>query len=262
MKLQVLLSAMFLPDYHLIDTLKITGDCIVINQCNEENREVLEESGRRVEYICTKERGLSKSRNMAIARGSAEVCILCDNDVEYVEGYEALILEAFEQYPGADIIIFYIKRKERMSPVFHQVRDMGFLSVMKIFSPEIAFRREKVLELPFHESFGAGSQYSMGEENIFLYDALRAGLKIKYVPIQIANLLETESTWFAGYTDKFFIDRGANYFAMTRHWYWFLIIQFAIRKNKIYKSDNTFFRALKLMFQGKSAYKRESKSVR
>lgn len=261
MRLQVLLSAMFLPDHHLIDTLKISGDCIVINQCKEEKKQTFEEAKRRVEYICTLERGLSKSRNMAISEASAEICILCDNDVEYVEGYETLILEAFERYPDADIIIFYIKRKERMKPVYDYVKDMGYLSVMKIFSPEIAFRREKILDLSFHESFGAGSKYSMGEENIFLYDALRAGKKIKYVPVKIANLLETESTWFAGYTDKFFIDRGANYYAMSSHWYWFLIIQFAIRKNKIYKKDNTFFRALSLMFQGKNAYKRESKSI-
>ncbi|MDD3412643.1 MAG: glycosyltransferase [Lachnospiraceae bacterium] len=254
MKLQVLLSAMFLEDYHYIDQLKITSDVVVINQCDIEAIETIEENGKKVEFISTKDRGLSRSRNMAISHASAEVCILCDNDVEYVEGYEELIIQAFSDNPDADIIIFYIKRPERQKSVFSKPTKMNYLTVMKIFSPEIAFRKEKIKHLHFHESFGAGAKYSMGEENIFLYDALRCGLNVLYVPIQIATLLDTESTWFQGYTDKFFLDRGANYYAMTKKFYWFLILQFAFRKRKIYKKDNHFLHAIQLMFQGKREF--------
>ena len=260
MKLQVLLSAMYLDGYEYIDSLHIQGDCVVINQCDHEADTVIQDERRTVHYIETTERGLSKSRNMAIRNADAEVCILCDNDVEYDEGYETLICDAFHKYPEADVIVFYIKRKEKPQPNYPTERRMNYLSVMKIFSPEIAFRREAVnrMGIHFHESFGAGARYYMGEENIFLYDCLRAGLKIQYMPIRIATLRETQSTWFTGYEDHFFVSRGANYTAMTRKFCILLMLQFAVRKRGEYQKDQTMFRAIRLMLQGRRAYLAES----
>lgn len=255
MRLQVLLSAMYLDDYTYIDKLNITGDAVIVNQCDRQEDKTIREGGRRVRFLCTKERGLSRSRNCAIREADADICILCDNDVVYKDGYETEILSWFEKHPDADILVFFIRRPERQKPVFDCVKRMNYLSVMKIFSPEIAFRKDSVKNLRFQECFGAGAEYAMGEENIFLYDALRAGLKIFYIPVQIAELMHTESTWFAGYTDKFFRDRGANYYAMTHRFYWLLILQFAFRKYKIYKNDNRLFHALKMMFRGKREYK-------
>ncbi len=255
MRLEVLLSAMNLKDYHYIESLNITGNCVVINQCDQEGEEIYE--GGRVRYVKTRERGLSKSRNMAIQKSRGDICILCDNDVEYVKDYEEKIIKAFEKHKEADIIIFYIKRKEKPAPLFPKEKKMGYLSVLKIFSPEIAFRKEKVESLSFHEKFGAGAKYSMGEENIFLYDALKKGLHIHYVPLQIASLRETKSTWFTGYTDKYFRDRGANYCAMSKNLSLFLILQFAVRKRKLYKGENTFFHSLLMMLKGRREWKNQ-----
>ena len=137
-KLQVLLSAMFLEGYEYINSLQISGDCLVVNQCERESSDVIIEKTRTVKYIETTERGLSKSRNMAIRNADADVCILCDNDVEYVEDYEKLICDAFDSRPDADIIVFYIKRKEKPVPNFPKEKRMGYFSVLKIFSPENA----------------------------------------------------------------------------------------------------------------------------
>ncbi|MDO5573191.1 MAG: glycosyltransferase family A protein [bacterium] len=256
MKLQVLLSAMFLDGYEYISSLHISGNCLVVNQCDREAYDDIIEETRTVRYIETTERGLSKSRNMAIQNADAEVCILCDNDVEYVEGYEQLICDAFERHPEADIIVFYIKRKEKPQPNYPTERSMDYLSVLKIFSPEIAFRREALLKagIQFDEMFGAGARYYMGEENIFLYDCLRAGLKIQYMPVQIAGLKETESTWFRGYEDRFFLSRGANYCAMSKRYSLLLILQFAVRKRHEYHKDQKMLRAIKLMLHGRREY--------
>ncbi|NLG03251.1 MAG: glycosyltransferase family 2 protein, partial [Clostridia bacterium] len=183
-------------------------------------------------------------------------CILCDNDVEYVENYETLILKAFADYPDADIIVFYIKRKEKPQPNYSDVRGMNYLSVLKIFSPEIAFRRDKVLEngIRFNELFGAGAHYYMGEENIFLYDCLKKKMNIMYLPIQIATLRETESTWFSGYDKRFFLSRGANYAAMSKWFSILLILQFALRKRALYRDNLTMWQAAKQMFLGRSEY--------
>lgn len=253
-RFEVLLSAMHLSDWHYIDKLNIKGRVTVINQCDSEGR-ITDDNGR-VKFISTKDRGLSKSRNMALREASGEICMFCDNDVCYVDDYADRIVGEFDKHPDADIIVFFIERPERKAPIFNSAQKMGWLSTMKIFSPEVAFRRAAVKEagLWFDESFGAGAEYSMGEENIFLYDAMRAGLKIVYVPVRIAGLLDTESTWFKGYTKKFFINRGAGYYRMTNMFYHILIWQFALRKYKLYGSEISPIDAIKAMYEGAREY--------
>lgn len=259
MTLQVLLSAMHLKDESYLDTLHVVSDAVVINQCDRTARRDIKRmvSGRtqHVRYIESTQRGLSVSRNMAIRNAQADICILCDNDVEYVDGYEQMILSAFEENPDADLIVFYIRRKEKPQPNYPEKRRMNFLSVMKIFSPEIAFRRKAVLDIPFNESFGAGSgKYLMGEENIFLTDCLKAKKKILYMPLMIATLREEESTWFHGYDRDYFLSRGANYAAMSTFFSVVLIWQFAIRKRNLYRNDCAFFQAIRYMNRGRREY--------
>jgi len=260
MSIEVLLSAMHLEDEKYIDTLNITSDCLVINQCDRETEKNLtrlldDDKEQKIKYIETKERGLSKSRNMAIKNASSDICIFCDNDVEYVKNYQEIIENAFDRHKDADLIVFYIKRKEKPRPNYPDERQMDYLSVLKIFSPEIAFRRDALSGISFNEDFGAGSnKYIMGEENIFLYDCLRAGKKIIYVPEKIAELREVESTWYSGHDESFFISRGANYAAMTRLFSLLLILQFAVRKTGEYGKEMSFFNALKYMLKGRREY--------
>lgn len=249
MRLQVLLSAMHLAGPEYIDTLQITTDAVVINQCDRNERIVEERNGRSVLFLSTTERGLSKSRNMAIRESDADVCIFCDNDVVYEPDYEEQILGAFNRNQDADLLVFFIERPERHTPI-QEEGVMSYMNTMKVFSPEIAFRRNALRGLCMDERFGAGAEYAMGEENIFLFQAKQRGLTVKYVPVKIAHLTDTESTWFKGYTDKFFRDRGANYYMMSKKWYPLLIWQFALRKRNLYKNDNTMKNALRRMFDG------------
>ena len=108
----------------------------------------------------------------------------------------------------------------------------------------------------FDEKFGSGSQYFMGEENIFMYDCFRNKLKMYYIPIKIGTLkVINESNWFKGYNEEYFKVKGAVYFRMSRTLYPLLILQFAIRKIKIYNKDIKFTEALKNMIIGAKNYK-------
>ena len=263
MKLNVLLSAMHLKDENYIDTLNVNCDAVVINQCDsslEKNVTHVCASGKSVNvtYVETTERGLSKSRNMAIGKAGADsvndVCILCDNDVEYVEDYETIIANAYERHPDADVIVFFIKRPERSVPIFDCDKRMNYLSVLKIFSPEISFKKNGIGSIRFDERFGAGAKYFMGEENIFLYDCLKQHKKIYYVPTMIAKVRDEESTWFKGYTSDFFISRGANYAAMSKAFSHVLIWQFALRKISLYKGNMSVLCAVKTMYRGRREY--------
>ena len=260
MKLDILLSAMHLEHASDIDHLHITGNCILVNQCDREGIVKLpNKDGSVLTMVNTVERGLSKSRNLAIGLSDAELCKISDNDVVYVDQYENIIVNSFLEHQDADVIVFFVKRKERMIPLFDKPTYMNYLTTLKACSVEIAFRRERVKNIHFHETFGAGSgKYLMGEENIFLYDCLKNGRKILYLPIQIAELADEESTWNTGFHEKFFLSRGANYHAMSHRWSHILIWQYAVRKIPEYQGQMSTLQALRYMYKGRLEHKKSA----
>ncbi len=257
MTLDVLLSAMHLKDYHYIDSLNITGNCIIINQCDQTNQQIVSENDRQITYIETPQRGLSKSRNMAIDRSQADICIFCDNDVEYLEGYEQLILQEYERHPEYDMIVFHVESEINPVPCYRSPRKINYLTSGKIISYEISFKRKSIHNIRLNERIGAGTKYRMGEENAFLYECLRQGLKIYYVPKKIARLRYEPSTWYSGFNRDFFIARGASFQAMTSRYSVFLIAQYAVRKYNLYKKYVSFFQAIQYMLNGRRSYKTE-----
>ena len=210
MKLDILMSCMHQTDDTLIRSSRITGNAVVINQCDrEEELEYATENGW-VRFLSTKARGLTKSRNMAIANSDADVCLLCDDDEVFVPDYEAKILAAYESLPQADVIIF---RMVNYPCAFgDQVRRLKFPQTTHVASWQISFRRERLLKsgVRFDELLGAGSGNGAEEELKFLLDCQRAGLQIWYAPVEIATVAQEESTWFDGFNEKFFYARGAT----------------------------------------------------
>lgn len=258
MKLDVLLSAMHLKNYQYIHTLNITGDCIVINQCDNNKREEVQNGSQRILYIETTERGLSKSRNMAKANAQNDICILCDNDVEYIEGYEKIILNEYEKHPEYDVIVFHVTSDINPEPCYRESRRLNYITSCKAISYEISFRKSCVEDICFNERIGAGTKYKMGEENAFLYDCLRKGLHVHYVPIEIARLRYEPSTWNQGFDKEYLMSRGASFYAMTPRYSLLLILQFAVRKYKFYKQKLSFWKALHYMLTGRQEYKSDT----
>lgn len=251
MRLDVLLSAMNLMDYRYIDSLNITGNCIIVNQCNRTMEWCVEKNNRYIYYIETTERGLSKSRNMAIRHAQSDVWILCDNDVEYVSGYEQMILDQYEKHPECDGIVFHVESSINPVPCFSTERRLNYLSSGKVISYEISFRRDRVQGILFDELIGAGTRFKMGEENSFLFECLRRGLNIQYVPIKIAKLRYEPSTWNTGFDREYMIGRGASFESMTARWSWALILQFALRKYKLYRENLKLTEAFRGMLEGR-----------
>lgn len=258
MNLQVLVSTMNQENINLIKKMKINSNAVVINQCEIDSIHKYDINGSFVKWINSKSRGLSRSRNLALKYATEEICLFSDDDEEFVPNYENIILEQFNKYPDADIITFQVEGIEsnfKTYPSYPKV--INYITSMKISSVEIAFRLKSIREanIQFNEAFGAGSnKYLMGEENIFLFEALKKGLKIVYVPVKIANLHIGESTWFRGYNKDYFVSRGAAFTAMSKKLSLLLIIQFAIRKYKLYNEQTSIIEAIKYMLQGRQEY--------
>ena len=210
MKLEILMSCMHQADDALIHASRIYGDVVMINQCEREEYAQYPTRDGVARMFSTKQRGLTKSRNMAIRNSCADVCLLSDDDEVFAPDYVEKVLGAYKSLPQADVIIFKMENREPSFP--DQVMRLRFPKTMKVSSWQISFRRQRLLDtgVRFDELMGAGSGNGAEEELKFLTDCEKAGLQIWYVPQTIAAVAQQSSTWFEGFTERFFEDRGAT----------------------------------------------------
>lgn len=70
----------------------------------------------------------------------------------------------------------------------------------------------------------------------------------------IADVYNEESTWFKGFDEKFFLDRGALYRALSKRFYKLLIWQYAIRKRHTFPENMSVFESIQLMLRGAKTF--------
>lgn len=257
MKIEVLVSTMNQSNYDLLCDMNISSDCVIVNQCNKESIKIISHNSYQAKWINSSQKGLSRSRNLAIKNSSADICILADDDLIYTEDYHHNIIQAFEDNPSADVIAFKVEginKKFKDYPI--KKMRLNFITAMKISSVQIAFKRKSLIynDIIFKEEFGSGSIFYAGEENILLSECLRKGLIIYYVPLKIADINLGDSTWFEGFNERYFITKGAAFTAMSLPLSIPLIFQFAIRKRKLFKDKMSTIQAIKVMLKGRQTY--------
>lgn len=221
MKTQILLSTMHQQDTDIVKKINANTDMIMVNQCQNNDITVSECEEFQIVKIDSDERGLSKSRNLALDNATADICILCDDDVVYKDGINEKIVEAFEKLPMADIIVFdYVYHKDSMTKLKSNIKKMGKTPFYKTYgSVQIAFKLSSIKEnnIRFNEWFGTGSEYfNMGEDVVFLRECRKKKLKIYRYPLVIADVFFDKSSWFVGYNQKYFFDVGAQLAASYR----------------------------------------------
>ena len=251
MNLEVLVSCMKQKDLEIVKKSRITTDVLVINQADRDLTEERWEHSQRIRMITTTERGLSKSRNMALKYSQGDICVLCDDDEVFEPDYEEKILKYFEKIRKADIIAFDIENKE--TRLNSKICKIGYLNSLKLSSCQLAFRREMILNkgIDFDIDMGAGSGNGCGEENKFLLDSLRAGLKIYYVPVKIAKLDTKASTWLDGFDTLFFYQRGSATRYMLGYWPAIVYgIYYIVAKKKLYASTVSSGKAFRALLAG------------
>lgn len=265
MKLEVLMSCMHQTDDSLVRASRLTGDVTVINQCDRDGYEEYMTPHGTARIHSTTGRGLTKSRNMAIEASAADICLLCDDDEIFTEDYEAKILDAYTALPQADVIIFKMVNRPPSFP--DAVRRLRFPQTMKVSSWQISFRRERLLQtgIRFDELMGAGSGNGAEEELKFLTDCEKAGLAIYYVPAEIASVAQTESTWFGGFTETFFENRGATTrYILGAGLASLYAVYYILRKRSLYGKEITPAKALRATFRGirENKLTRQAKALR
>lgn len=256
MNIEVLISCMHQEDHSIVYRTNIQSDVVVINQTDKNQYETYyftNNKGRqcRVKFISTVERGLSKSRNMAIKNATGDICLICDDDEILDDHYVETILETYNKHPNADIAAFTIKDTGKKYP--KDEKRINYISALQLASWQISFRREKLESnnIWFDETLGSGVSKAGGEENMFIYDSLRKHLNIFYFPRNIGRMIEGNSQWFAGCTNEFFFDRGVmTKKLMGRSWALLYAIYYLLSKHHWYKKDISFLNASKAIFRG------------
>lgn len=251
-KFAILLSCMHEKDKEIITRSNIKSDCVIINQCDENTKEEISIDENKIcLWINSTERGLSISRNMAIKNSKADICLIADNDEMFDENIEEKILKAYEEIPHADIIVFNLHNK--LTKLKDKIYKLSRLETLKVASWQITFKKISIIDnnINFDIKLGAGTGNGAGEENKFLLDAYDKGLQIYHCPINIAKMIENESTWFNGYDEEYFYKRGASTRYILGFWMSCVYaIYFLIFKYDMYKNDTKFFYAMINIFNG------------
>lgn len=136
--------------------------------------------------------GLSNNRNQAMSHASSDILIYADDDTRLEEKTFENVLRVFETHPTLDVALFratsYIGHLLKQYPSeecdFNPTNFPYHVSTI-----EMAFRRKSVQGIiRFDERFGLGTKFlTCGEEDIWLYDAYRQGLKVTFFPKTIAK---------------------------------------------------------------------------
>lgn len=255
MTIQVLISCMYQRDYSIIEKTNIQTDVVVINQCDKNEIVEFDFANKKNEichalFISTTERGLSRSRNMAIVNSTADVCLICDDDEILDEHYPSSIAEAFKQ-THSDLIAFKIDNTGKKYS--NKAKRIGYLGALKLASWQLAFKRESILRsnIKFDITLGSGVSKAGGEENMFVYDCLREDLRVTYLPLSIGKMIPGESKWFHGFTKEYFYDRGIMTRKLMGKAFAFLYAgYFLVRKHKLYGKDIPFREAGKSIIKG------------
>jgi glycosyltransferase involved in cell wall biosynthesis len=126
--------------------------------------------------------GLSHSRNAALDLAQTEFVLFADDDVTLNRAGMLALVHAMRDEPDMDFAAGWRAERKPASP---GRRAVGRFNAGRICAPELmvrrtAFRRAGVR---FDPRFGLGAANGLGEEYVFVTDALKAGLRGVSLPI-------------------------------------------------------------------------------
>lgn len=143
-----------------------------------------------VRLVTCKGRGLSANRNFALAHARGDYLLIADDDERFEISHLLRIKETFAQGPQTAIFLFQARTPEGHPIKDYPTQPFSYENCPRGYYPsswEIALRRESTSSLRFDTRFGLGaSRLACGEEEVFLHEAYKQGLRIEYRPIPVA----------------------------------------------------------------------------
>ena len=252
MKLEVLLSVMNVKKEDL-DKMNITTKCTVINQCGKNKFEKY----KNFNIYSYNEIGVANSRNRALEHATEDILLLCDDDVIYDKSYEKIVVDAFKNNTDADVIIFNLYNPYRKKRIIKSNKRLHIYNSLNYAGYNIAFRKKSIKDIKMNVLFGPGAKFSSGgDDTLFIVDCLKRNLKIYSNMNNIGNIAINNSTWFKGYNEKYFYDKGALYTAISKKLRYILCFQYLLRHKDVL-TNYGLKEAYKIMLRGSKEYLKE-----
>lgn len=197
--------------------------------------------------------GLSANRNQALALAKADIVMFVDDDSRISYDTFSTLRRIFTENTTLDVAFFqassYTGRLLKRYPAQVCAIDSPTTS-HHLSTIEKAFRRTSIQGcLRYDERFGLGTQFlTCGEEDIWVYDAVKNGLEMQYFPIKIVetNMMLKQS--------MLYVDAGVQrsygafqYYTHPRMAFWHCLL-FAF--NSARKGMSHFFPMLRHMVEG------------
>jgi glycosyltransferase involved in cell wall biosynthesis len=144
-----------------------------------------------IKVVELKTRGVAKSRNAAIANADTEYLLFGDDDIEFNESGIKSAIDLFKSNTQLSILLMQAidetgKLRKNYPTKSHQLKLTNSAKAAT-YEMMIKVSAIKASAIKFDENFGAGAPNYLGDEYIFIADALRSGLKGEFAPIVIAK---------------------------------------------------------------------------
>jgi hypothetical protein len=230
---------------------------LIVNQTEENNFLLSDFPSIRV--INSFEKGLSRSRNLALKNAIGKIVLISDDDAVYKKDFDTKIVQAYNQYDNKAVISFCIEKPNGLlfkKYLPNAKMNLGLMELFNVLSIEISLNKSifDTLGVKFDEHFGLGSTFKMGEEAVFLSDIKEQNQQIAFVPSVIAIHSEISSTEKIDFEQRYYIQGAflskvlkANYFTELATKLFFDLKQKKLKFNQIAV-------AIKNANQGKTDY--------
>ena len=256
-RFEILCVTMHQKDFSKIQQMNIHSDVIIANQADRETVEEIDCADHRAKMVTTKTRGVSKNRNIAMEHISddTEIVLFTDDDLRFYDDVKDIVLREFETHSEADAIKFNINcvsdRKISMKPIaaFHRAtrREMGAWGVCGLAIRTSALCK---IGLQFNERFGSGTPNYCGEDTIFLQELLKNNISLYASPLYIADIDQSNSSWFEGYNERYFITNGMILNEIYPVLCYLLAVRSAWRFSKRPATKLKFFKIIQCYYKG------------
>lgn len=213
--LEILIATMDRGDLSFLEQMfhtpldQIDAAIIIVNQSRTHK---LTSPFEHIKVINDENKGLSRSRNLAVEHSSKKLLWILDDDCRVIPESRFRIVAAHNEYKE-EILTFKTQRIEDATefweyPKLSKVIEIK--SVRNVLSPEITLKREDVVthQLKFDERFGLGAQFQDSENFVFLTDAMDLDFKVRFIPEFIVAHKSTTSSDEAD-SDRVIYARGA-----------------------------------------------------
>ena len=132
-------------------------------------------------------RGVSASRNAALAYAETTFVLFADDDVTLDMGAVLALRDHLLQHPGQAMAVGRLGAPGR--PDTARTGPLRRTNVARIGTPALMIRLApfRAAGLGFDLRFGLGTGFPLGEEFIFVADALAAGLQGAHLPVEVGQ---------------------------------------------------------------------------